>query len=172
MPAYNPTVVYGSYPATPYYPWYSYPSSYWYPTSYYPAGAGLVAFGVGMAWGAAVWGGCNWGSGDIDVNVNRNTNINNINGKWEHNASHRQGVRYKDGATRNRYDQASRNARNERCGGLTINSDNSFFAEYDLFCPHPQDTRWFVEMVTAWGREESLRCEAKLIPSFEGWRDE
>lgn len=70
------------------------------------------------------------------------------------------------------YEGVWRNARNERCGGLTINSDNSFFAEYDLFCPHPQDTRWFVEMVTAWGREESLRCEAKLIPSFEGWRDE
>jgi hypothetical protein len=57
-----------------------------------------------------------------------------------------------------------RNARNERCGTLTINSDNSFYAEYDLFCPHPRDSRWFVEMVTAWGRGDLLRCEAKLIP--------
>lgn len=59
-----------------------------------------------------------------------------------------------------------RNARNERCGSITFNSDGSFFAEYDLFCPHPDDTRWFVEMVTAWGRGDDLRHEASLIPSF------
>jgi hypothetical protein len=63
------------------------------------------------------------------------------------------------------YEGIWRNARNDRCGALTINSDNSFFAEYDLFCPHPRDPRWFVEMVTAWGNEESLRSEAALIPS-------
>jgi hypothetical protein len=57
-----------------------------------------------------------------------------------------------------------RNARNERCGCLTINSDGSFYAEYDLFCPHPRDPRWFVEMATAWGNESSLRSEAKLVP--------
>ena len=65
------------------------------------------------------------------------------------------------------YEGVWRNARNDRCGTLTINSDNSFYAEYDLFCPHPRDTRWFVEMVTAWGRDETLRCEAKLIPSLK-----
>jgi len=59
-----------------------------------------------------------------------------------------------------------RNARNERCGLLTINSDNSFYAEYDLFCAHPRDPRWFVEMVTAWGNESSLRCEASLITAL------
>jgi hypothetical protein len=63
------------------------------------------------------------------------------------------------------YEGVWRNARNDRCGTLTINSDNSFYAEYDLFCPHPRDPRWFVEMVTAWGNEESLRSEAALIPS-------
>jgi hypothetical protein len=66
------------------------------------------------------------------------------------------------------YEGVWRNARNDRCGTLTINSDGSFFAEYDLFCPHPRDTRWFVEMVTAWGNAASIRCEAKLIPSLEG----
>ena len=64
------------------------------------------------------------------------------------------------------YQGVWRNARNERCGTLTINSDNSFFAEYDLFCAHPRDARWFVEMVTAWGNEGSLRSEAKLIPNL------
>lgn len=63
------------------------------------------------------------------------------------------------------YEGVWRNVRNDRCGTLTINSDNSFYAEYDLFCPHPRDPRWFVEMVTAWGNEETLRSEATLIPS-------
>jgi hypothetical protein len=65
-----------------------------------------------------------------------------------------------------------RNSRNDRCGTLTFNSDGSFYAEYDLFCPHPRDTRWFVEMVTAWGDDKTLRCEVKLIPSLGGERDE
>lgn len=65
------------------------------------------------------------------------------------------------------YEGVWRNSRNARCGALTFNSDNSFFAEYDLFCPHPRDTRWFVESVTAWGRDETLRCEVKLIPSLK-----
>lgn len=63
------------------------------------------------------------------------------------------------------YEGIWRNSSNERCGCLTFNSDNSFYAEYDLFCPHPHDARWFVEMVTAWGREDTLRVEVQLIPS-------
>jgi len=64
------------------------------------------------------------------------------------------------------YDGIWRNSRNDRCGMLTFNSDNSFYAEYDVFCPHPRDARWFVEMVTAWGRAGDLRSEAKLIPAL------
>lgn len=64
------------------------------------------------------------------------------------------------------YEGIWRNARNARCGMLTLNSDGSFYAEYDLFCPHPRDTRWFVEMVTVWGNGETIRCEAKLIPAL------
>lgn len=63
------------------------------------------------------------------------------------------------------YEGVWRNARNDRCGCLTFNSDGSFYAEYDLFCPHPRDTRWFVEMVTAWGRDDSMRVETQMIPS-------
>lgn len=60
-----------------------------------------------------------------------------------------------------------RNQRNERCGSMTFNSDGSCYAEYDIFCPHPNDARWFVEMITAWGSEGAVRCEAQLIPSLE-----
>jgi hypothetical protein len=64
------------------------------------------------------------------------------------------------------YDGIWRDAGRYRCGSFSINSDQSFYAEYDLFCAHPRDTRWFVEMVTAWGNAEKLRCEVKLIPSL------
>ncbi len=64
------------------------------------------------------------------------------------------------------YEGIWRNARNDRCGTLTINSDGSCYAEYDLFCPHPSDTRWFVQMVTAWGNGESVRSEATLVPAL------
>lgn len=115
VPAYNPTVVYGvwAYPAYPPYP--VYPPGY-------VAGAVVVGVAVGAAWGYA-WGNCNWHGGDVNINVNQNTNINkNINrgkyekqyqgkgqldrsgsGKWQHDASHRQGVAYRDSATAKQY---------------------------------------------------------------------
>ncbi|MHB1116837.1 hypothetical protein [Sideroxydans sp.] len=64
------------------------------------------------------------------------------------------------------YEGVWRNARKERCGSITFNSDGSFFAEYDMFCPHPRDARWFVEMVTAWGNADSISSEAMLIPAL------
>lgn len=65
------------------------------------------------------------------------------------------------------YEGIWRNAHQARCGSLTFNSDGSFYAEYDLFFPHPTDARWFIEMVTAWGRAESLRVEVQMIPSLQ-----
>lgn len=121
VPTYNPTVVYGAWP----YP--AYPPAYYYPPGYVAA-ASVVSFGVGVAVGAAwghAWGGCNWHGGDVDVNVNRNVNYNtNINRQnyqakynnanrtsartgggntFQHDASHRQGVAYRDSATSERY---------------------------------------------------------------------
>ena len=123
VPAYSPTTVYGPtwVVATPYYPWYSYPPSYWYPPGY-AVGAG-IAFGLGVAWGAAVWGDCDWGHGDINIDIDRNREINNFNGKWEHNAEHRKGVRYGDDATRQRFDKATRDARDQR---ITRDSERGF----------------------------------------------
>jgi hypothetical protein len=69
VPSYSPTVVYG---APMYYP---YPPIY-YP--YYPPGAAFVSFGIGMMWGAAMWGGsccgCGWGGNNVNINVNNNFN--------------------------------------------------------------------------------------------------
>ncbi len=64
----NPQVVYvPSYPPTVYYP----PPAYVY-NPYAP----LITFGVGMAWGAILANNCNWGHGNVDVDVDRNVNRN------------------------------------------------------------------------------------------------
>jgi hypothetical protein len=89
VPSYDPAVVYGGWP----YP--AYP-----PYSYYPPGyvaGGVLAFGAGMAVGAALWGGCNWGNNQVNVNVNQYNNFNRTNisnSNWQHQADHRRGVPY------------------------------------------------------------------------------
>jgi hypothetical protein len=121
VPAYNPTVVYGAwpYPASP--PYYPYPPGYAF-------GAAALSFGVGMAVGAAVWGNCNWGGGNVDVNVNnyqnysKNVNRSNVasertaraqqgqagnRSQWQHNPENRRGVQYRDQATQQRYNRGS-----------------------------------------------------------------
>ena len=121
VPSYNPTVVYGSYPPA-YPPYYPYPPAY-------PWGAAALSFGVGMAVGAAVWGGCNWGGGDVDVDVNKSNNFtNNVNrgdkatqiknergsrqsqgGKqsFNHDPAHRKGAQYRDKGTQQKYNRGS-----------------------------------------------------------------
>jgi hypothetical protein len=114
VPSYNPSVVYGAW-AYPSYPPYYYPP----PAYYYPGGA-LLSFGIGVAVGGALWGDLDWGHGDIDIDVdrynefNRNTNRNvnrdgtgrdqiSRDGKWQHNAANRDGVPYRDRASREQY---------------------------------------------------------------------
>ena len=115
VPTYNPTVVYGTwwYPAYPPYYWAPYPAYY---PGYYP-GAALatgIAWGIGLAAAGAIFGNCNWGGGDVDIDINRATNIDRNfdrsrggggggGGKWQHDASHRQGVAYRDNATREKF---------------------------------------------------------------------
>ncbi|SPD56795.1 conserved exported protein of unknown function (plasmid) [Cupriavidus taiwanensis] len=130
VPAYNPTVVYGawSYPSYPPYYWPPYPA-------YYPGAALMTGFawGVGLAAAGAIFGNCNWGGGDVNINVNKAANIDRNfdrtkvqgGGKWQHDASHRKGVSYRDNATSERFggrDAAAANRRNEfrgREGGVS-----------------------------------------------------
>jgi hypothetical protein len=49
-------------------------------------------------------------------------------------------------------------------GKLQFNSDDTFYAEYDVVKPHPTNSRYFVEGVTAWGSAENIKAEAKLLP--------
>jgi uncharacterized protein DUF3300 len=122
VPTYNPTVVYGAWP----YP--AYPPYYYYPPHYvYPPGAAFFSFSVGVVVGGAIWGNCNWGGNDIDIDVNRYNNFNggnrnnintgdrnqinngrgNNNSKWQHDSNHRQGVGYRDQATQQKYNRGS-----------------------------------------------------------------
>jgi hypothetical protein len=120
VPTYNPTVVYGAWPYPAYQPYAYYPPGYAAATAAFSFTAGVA---LGAAWGYA-WGGCNWRGGDVDVDINRNTNFNrNINresyranvqargqsgrGTWQHDASHRRGVSYRDQGTAQRFNRGT-----------------------------------------------------------------
>src|SRR5213595_3155236 len=122
VPSYDPQVVYGAAPpAYPYYP-YTYPG-------YVPGTA--LAWGAGIALGAAAWGAwggnwgnCNWNGGDVNINNNNNFNRNynkNVNrgqagqgNKWQHNAQHRGNAPYGNRQTANKF---GANARQQPGGG-------------------------------------------------------
>ncbi|MEK1835189.1 MAG: DUF3300 domain-containing protein [Pseudomonas sp.] len=106
VPSYNPTTTYGTwpYPASP-------PVYYPPPPAYYPGSALMagLAFGTGVAIIGSLWGECDWGNNDIDIDVDRYNNINRNNqitrnqNKWQHNAVHRDGVPYRDSKSREQY---------------------------------------------------------------------
>ncbi len=113
VPAYNPTVVYGAWAYPTYPPYYWPPPAAYYPGGYLAAG---FAFGLGVATVGAIFGGCNWGNNDVNIDIDRATNIDRsfnsdrtVNrgegGKssWQHDPSHRKGVSYRDQGTRNKY---------------------------------------------------------------------
>jgi len=105
VPTYNPTVVYGAWPYPAYPPYYWYPPAYYYPPGYVAGGA-LLGFTAGVIIGGALWGNCNWGGGDININSNRYNNFNRTdvsNGKWKHNADRRGAVPYRDKGVAKQY---------------------------------------------------------------------
>lgn len=107
VPSYNPNVVYGTWP-------YPSPPAYYPPPPGYYFGSAL-ATGLGFAAGVAIidslWGDCDWDNDDIDIDVDRYNNINSnrqINANqnnWQHNAINRDGVPYRDRASREQYGQ-------------------------------------------------------------------
>lgn len=106
VPAYNPTIVYGAWPYPAYMPFYYPPPPYYYPGGAFAAG---MFFGVGVGIIASNWGHCNWGHGDIDIdvnkynNINRNNKITNNNNKFQHNSANRRGTPYRDSASQQKY---------------------------------------------------------------------
>src|SRR6476619_4792313 len=124
VPSYDPTVVYGPpAPAYPYYP-YTYPG-------YVPGTA--LAWGAGIALGAAAWGAwgghwgnCDWNGGNVNINNNNNFNKNNnfnrnVNrqgqGNWQHNPQHRGNAPYGDRGTANKFGGNARQQPGRGAGG-------------------------------------------------------
>jgi len=134
VPTYNPSVVYGTwaYPSYPPYP--VYPPGYVAGAAVFGFAAGVaVSSAWGYAWGHSDWHG---GDVDIDYNRNTNIN-NNINrekykqqgqgqgqrgqggqgqgqrgqagqgNKWQHDASHRGGVSYRDQGTAQKFNRGT-----------------------------------------------------------------
>jgi hypothetical protein len=104
VPAYNPTLVYGAwaYPA--------YPPYYWYPPGY--VANRVIWFGAGVAVRRALWGGCNWHSNKVKINVNvynryNRTKIKNTN--WNHNPRHRKAVPYRNQKVARQYGKRPEN---------------------------------------------------------------
>ncbi|MGH9806803.1 MAG: DUF3300 domain-containing protein [Terriglobia bacterium] len=109
VPYYEPAVVYGTWP----YP--DYPAYYFPPAPYYGVGGALargIAWGAGFAIGREIWDNFDWRHGNINVDIDRNVNIdaNRNFTKWEHNSYHRRGVAYDNNAVRNKFSKANVNA--------------------------------------------------------------
>ena len=108
VPTYNPAVVYGTW-------WYPYPPPYYYYPPGYVPGMAFFSFTAGVIIGGAFWGNCNWGGGDINIDVDRynrvthhdRNNVNNIrDGKWQHRPEQRRGVPYRGEGAQARYGSA------------------------------------------------------------------
>lgn len=54
-----------------------------------------------------------------------------------------------------------------KLGTLLFHADGSFFVEQDVVRPHPTCSGWFVEAVNAWGKGDSIKAEARLLPMPE-----
>jgi uncharacterized membrane protein YgcG len=107
VPYYEPAVVYGAWP----YP--EYPAYYFPPAPWYGVGGALargVAWGAGFAIGHEIWDNFDWGRGNINVDIDRNVNINrgDVNfSKWEHNSYHRRGVSYSNAEVKSKFAKAN-----------------------------------------------------------------
>ena len=56
----------------------------------------------------------------------------------------------------------------QRIGQIKFHGDGSFYAEYDVVKPHPVKPQFFVEAIHAWGRQEAIKTEAKLLDIPKG----
>jgi hypothetical protein len=111
VPTYNPTVVYGAWP----YP--AYPPVYVPPPPGYAIATGFatgLAFGAGIAVANSLWGGFNWNTHDVNINVNRYNNVN-VNNRLSSNTNV---------ANWNRNESINRNNANLNRNNANFNNNN------------------------------------------------
>ena len=51
-------------------------------------------------------------------------------------------------------------------GEIQVRPSGSVYAEVDVVRNHPNDGRWFVESVTAWGDRDNIKTELSLLPAI------
>lgn len=111
VPVYNPVWAFGPWWHPGFPPWFFPPPPRWGWSAGWNSGF-WWGFGIGAS--AALWGGVNWRTRDVNINVNRwnSININNrIDSRdrdvnWRHDARNRHGVPYRDAASRDRFQNA------------------------------------------------------------------
>jgi len=54
----------------------------------------------------------------------------------------------------------------QRVGAIVFHCDGTFFAEYDVVQNHPVKPQWFVEAVQAWGKQDMIKAELRLLPTI------
>ena len=131
VPAYNPMYVFGPWPYPAYAPFFfPPPPGYWFSRTI----ATGIAWGIGIGVSNALWGGCNWGRGSVNINVNRYNNINvnrpinaNVNrSNWNHNPELRGATPYRGGdATRQNLDRQYQAGSREQFRGKDATRDPS-----------------------------------------------
>ena len=133
VPTYDSTVMYGAWGYPSYPPYYYPPAAYWYPGAAFVGG---IMWGVGIGIAGGLWGDCNWGGGDIDIDIDKYNNFErNVDrergergdrsdrtadrgersrgdNKFRHDSSRRDGVPYRDQATREQYGNRQPGAEN------------------------------------------------------------
>ncbi|WP_455204372.1 hypothetical protein [Kaarinaea lacus] len=57
-------------------------------------------------------------------------------------------------------------ANGQRVGSIIFHCDGTFFAEYDVVEQHPSDRGWFVEAVNAWGNQDTIKVEPRLLSAL------
>lgn len=60
-----------------------------------------------------------------------------------------------------------RDGRGIKHGELLFHADGSFMVEQDIGQVHPSRPNRFIEAVSAWGRGEDIKSEARLLPMPE-----
>ena len=98
VPYYEPEVVYGAWDYPDYPPYYFAPGPGWVVGGAIATG---IAWGTAYAIGNAIWDDIDWHDHNINVDIDKNVNINKKvdrkdvkSGKWEHDSRHRKGVKY------------------------------------------------------------------------------
>ncbi len=59
-----------------------------------------------------------------------------------------------------------RDERGQKLGNILVNGGGQVFAEFDVLCPHPTKSKWFIEAVTAWGPATNVKAELRLLPAL------